>query len=140
MITKKIYLAGGMSDLTFEESNEWRLLCKEAFAKGNSDIDAILYNPNDYFNFQTKKHISEREIKEFDLNLVRNSNLIIVNFNAPRSIGTAQELAIARELKIPIVGLNEKNRKLHPWLIEDCARIFGDIDDMIDYVKVCYLI
>ena len=77
---------------------------------------------------------------EFDLYKVRNSDLIIVNFNDPNSLGTMAELAIAYEKRIPIIGLNEDRNELHSWQIEMCARIFDNIGDMIMYVKDYYLI
>lgn len=62
-----------------------------------------------------------------------------MNFNVPGSIGTAQELAIANENKIPVLGLNTKGLTLHPWLIESCERMFNEMDDLVDYVRAFYL-
>lgn len=137
-IAYKIYLAGGMTGLTFEESNDWRVFIKNKLIQ-IADSSVKIINPNDYFNFLLKTHETEREVKNFDLHLVRNADLIIVNFNAPNSIGTAQELAVANENKIPILGLNKHNFKLHPWLVESCERIFDNSMDLIYYVRNYYL-
>lgn len=50
---------------------------------------------------------------EFDLNRVRNSDLIIVNFNDMYSLGIMAEIAIVYERKIPVIGLNETKQSLH---------------------------
>ena len=132
-----IYLAGGMSGISFEESNNWR----ESFdALINILSKARTINPNYYYNFKEVNHKSEKEIREFDLHKVRTADLVFVNFNAPNSIGTAQELAIAYELKIPIIGLHEnKIESLHPWLIECCTRICDTMDEAADHIAAYYI-
>ena len=136
-----IYLAGGMGDLTFEESNEWRRCLKEKILSHTKDINSrvVVKNPNEYFNFIFKFHETESEVKNFDLNLVRKSDLVIVNFNDPHSIGTSQELAVANEYRIPVIGLNVDRYNIHPWLKLSCERIFDDMDKLLEYVKNYYL-
>ena len=55
------------------------------------------------------------------------------------SLGSMSELAIAYDRRIPIIGLDINKQELHPWQIEMCNRIFGDIDEMLDYVEDYYL-
>ena len=76
---------------------------------------------------------------EFHLHKLRTSDLVIINFNDMNSLGSMAELAIAYERKIPIVGLDINKQDLHPWEVEMCNRIFGDIDEMLDYVEDFYL-
>lgn len=136
----QIYLAGGMKNVNFEVSNAWRKKIIEHFQSDYRLRYTVSFiNPNNYFNFLQKSHKTEREIREFDLLKVRESELIIVNFNDPNSIGTAQELAVAYEYRIPVIGLNVENEELHPWLIECCNRIFTNFDEMLQYVKDFYL-
>ena len=99
-------------------------------------------NPNDYFNFveEPPKYISEREVMELDLNKLRNSDLVIINFNDMYSLGSMAELAIAYERRIPIIGLDVDIQVLHPWQWKMCNRIFYDIDEMLDYVEDFYLV
>ena len=80
-----------------------------------------------------------REIMELDLHKLRNSNLVIVNFNDMYSLGSMSELAIAYDRRIPIIGLDVNKQELHPWQIEMCNRIFDDMDEMLDYVEDYYL-
>ena len=76
---------------------------------------------------------------EFDLNGLRNSDLVIVNFNDPKSLGTCAELAVAYEMKIPIVGINKDGRVLHPWLECFCNRICESLKEAVEYVVEFYL-
>lgn len=133
-----IYLAGGMSNIPFSVADSWRNNISNRFTSYDSSIQLI--NPNFYYNtLNPASYDSEREVREFDLYKVRNSDLIIVNFNDPNSIGTAQELAIAAEYRIPVIGLNERNLNLHPWLIECCNKIFKDMGRLVEYVYEYYL-
>lgn len=137
----QIYLCGGMSKFNkenFEEGNRWRKFCKQIF-ESKSGIDCI--NPNDYFNFvdEPPAYNSEKEIMEFDLNKLRNSDLVIINFNDMYSLGSMAELAIAYEKRIPVIGLDEEKQKLHPWQAEMCARIFSNMNELIEYVNYFYL-
>lgn len=139
-----IYLAGGMGKFgkeNFDESNKWRVLCKREFEDYDSQYYVYVDNPNDYFNFieESQRYQSQREIMEFDLNKVRNADLVIINFNDMYSLGSMAELAIAYEKRIPVIGLDVDNQKLHPWQIDMCNRIFNNIVDLIDYVEDFYL-
>lgn len=141
----KIYLCGGMGKFgkdNFEESNTWRRYCKDTLESFESDrYKATCINPNDYFNFkeEPQRYSSQREVMELDLNKLRNSDLVIVNFNDPSSLGSMAELAIAYDKRIPIVGLNASNEELHPWEECMCNRIFDDINELLDYVEDFYL-
>lgn len=104
-----------------------------------SDIKVKCINPNDYYNFKEVTYDSEHEVMEFDLYKVRHSDMVIVDFNHPDSKGTLVEQAIAYENKIPIIGLNEKNNKLHPWQIDMSNKIFDDKLKLVNYVTNFYL-
>lgn len=141
MDTCKIYLSGGMSGISFEEQSKWRRQIRDAIKF--EDYDCVkkphIFNPIDYYNFEEERHKSELEVMKFDLNGVRKSDLVIVNFNNPSSIGTAMELMLAYELKIPIIGLNKDNKQLHPWLECCCDRIFNNMRELVDYTIEFYL-
>lgn len=138
-----IYLSGGMQSFgkeNFNESNKWRKYCKIALGNCESDYRVKVFNPNDYFNFYDEPNYeSEREVMNFDTHNLRKADLVIVNFNDPKSMGTMAELAIAYDRHIPIIGLNESGVKLHPWSECMCERIFDDMDEMLDYVEDFYL-
>ena len=141
METCRIYLSGGMSSISFEEQSKWRNQVINAIKYNGYDYEkkAVFFNPIDYYNFEEERHKTEREVMEFDLNALRNSDLVIVNFNDPKSLGTCAELAIAYEMKIPVIGINKNNQELHPWLIEFTTRMCEDIREAVEHVVDFYL-
>ena len=141
MESVRIYLSGGMGDLSWEEQSKWRKQVQDAIKYGDKDCSKkpIFFNPINYYNFEEVRHRSEREIMEFDLNALRNSDLVIVNFNDPKSLGTCSELAIAYERKIPVIGINKDNAELHPWLVEFTTRMCESVREAVDYIVDFYL-
>ena len=126
----------------FEEGNTWRIYCKNTLENCECDYNVKAINPNDYFNFveEPPRYVSQREVMELDLHKLRNSDLVIANFNDMYSLGSMAELAIAYDRRIPIVGLDIDKQELHTWQIEMCNRIFSDIQEMLDYVEDYYLV
>ena len=139
-----IYTAGGMGKFgkeNFEEGNKWRKYCKSALEGCESHYKVRVVNPNDYFNFRDEppKYETQLEVMRLDLGKVRDSNLVIMNFNDVYSLGSMAEIAISYDRNIPVIGLNAKGQDLHPWQICMCERIFIDIDEMLDYIEDFYL-
>ena len=136
----RIYLAGGMEGLDECEAYEWRKSCEEYFANYLT-CNVLCFNPIDYYNYSMdmeKEKITEGEIRRFELYSLKKSDLVLVNFNAPRSIGTAQELAVAKENGIPVIGVNEAN-EIHPWLLECVDKMFDNMSDALFYIENYYL-
>lgn len=140
METVKIYLSGAMSLLSFEEQSKWRNNIMDEI-KYNRECEKIVhfFNPVRYYNFEEKQHKSEKEIMEFDLYNLRNSNLVVVNFNNPASIGTAMELMLAKEYHIPVIAFGVKDKEIHPWLLECCTRVCDDMREAVSHVVDFYL-
>ena len=139
-----VYLAGGMGKFgkkNFNEGDKWRKYCKQTLENYECDYKVKTTNPNDYFNFVDEPPLYEtqNEVMRLDLNKLRSSNLVIMNFNDVYSLGSMAEIAIAYDRRIPIIGLNEDCQVLHPWQECMCERIFNDIDKMLDYIEDFYL-
>lgn len=135
-----IYLAGGMSGIPMEEYGKRRDKIRNLLTTNKPDNLALhIVDPSKYYNYDYKHHETEKEILRWELNKVRNSNLIIVDLTVEKSVGTIVELAIAYENKIPIVGVNADKENIHPWLEEICDRTFNNIETGIDYVISYYL-
>lgn len=130
-----------MGSLDFEEQSKWRKQVINAILFGDYHWEKkpIFFNPVEYYNFTDVRYKSEREVVEFDLNALRHSDLIIVNFNDPKSLGTCAELAIAYEMRIPIVGINKDKKELHPWLVEFTTRMCDSLREAVEYVVEFYL-
>ena len=137
----KIYLSGGMGNLSMEEQSKWRSQIIDAIKFGDYHCEKkpVFFNPVDYYNFEEKKHKTEKEIVDFDLNAVRNSDLIIVNFNDPKSLGTCAELAVAYDRHIPIIGINKDGAELHPWLTEFTMRMCESVREAVEYAVDFFL-
>lgn len=136
----KIYLSGSMSGVSYEEQSKWRQQIIDSI-EFNYDCEkkAIFFNPVNYYNFEEVRYRSEREVMEFDLYNLRNSDLVVVNFNDPKSIGTAMELMLAKERNIPVIGFGVNGQNVHPWLLESCTRVCDSLKEMVEHVVEFYL-
>lgn len=141
METVKIYLSGGMSGLSFEEQTKWRRTISDAIKFGDYDYEKkpVFFDPTKYYNFEEEKQRSEMEIMEFDLYNLRKSDLVIVNVNDAKSLGTMSELILAHELHIPVIGWVSTDETIHPW-IECCVtRMCSNVREVVDHVVDFYL-
>lgn len=136
----RIYLAGGMTGLNLDEQMKWRVRFGNAITT-QFDISKkpLVFIPPYYYSPSMDAHKSEREVMEFELAQLRKSDVVVVNFNVPKSIGTAMELMVAKENKIPVIGLNEERHELHPWLIECCTRICDNFRELAEHIAYFYL-
>lgn len=137
-----IYLAGAMSNLKKSEYNGWRIkLSNELKRVSNAKLNII--NPADYFEFNDCKHL-QKEIMQFDLNMVRQSDIVIVNtVGIDNSIGTAIEVYEAHKLNIPVIAFTENgiiHTNMHPWINECISTREMDFYDVIRYVEDFYMI
>lgn len=144
----EIYLCGGMAKFgkeEFNKSDSWRKDIEYGLKKLKCEMDFNykfnIINPNNYYNFIQEPPVydNNREVMEFDLNKVRKSDLLIINFNDVQSLGSMAELAIAYDRQIPIIGLNIEEQILHPWQKEMCNKIFNSIKEMTYYIANFYL-
>ena len=140
-----IYIAGAMGGVPYETYKPRRNNIKNGlvnyYNSNSNSYPYLLYvtDPSDYYNYDNQVHKTEKEVMNFELNKVRNSNLIVVDFYESYSLGTMTELTIAHEHRIPIIGINDQDNILHPWQIEMCERIFDSIDDAVMYIGEFYL-
>ena len=137
----KIYLAGAMASLSFEEQTKWRQQISDEILYGGHDykFKPIFIDPTRYYNFENPSHKSEKEVMNFDLHKVRTSDVVVVNFNDPNSLGTAMEIAIAYENRIPVIGLNKDDAELHSWLVKCCDRVCDDMYEVVEHIVDFYL-
>lgn len=136
-----VYLAGGMTDFinTPDEMINWRLDVKDKLEHYKCDYKVKCFNPVEYYSLEDTTPEIEIEAMNYDLHKLKESNLVIVNFNAPKSLGTQSEIAIAWDNHIPIIGLNEDENILHSWQTGMTSKIFTDREDMLAYVCNYYL-
>lgn len=136
-----IYLSGGMTGLTEDEQTKWRKQIRDAIKFGDYDYKKkpYFFDPTQHYSIFKEEHKSEREAMEYDLYKLRDSDLVIVNFNCEKSIGTTMELALAKEYRIPVIGINTDGKELHPWLIECTTRMCDSVREAVEHVVKYYL-
>jgi len=135
----RIYLSGGMTGMSLVDQTEWRNRIKDALKFQYAPSKPFtVFSPPDYYSVFTNAHTCEREAMEFDLAMLRKSDVVVVNFNNPSSIGTAMELAIAKEYRIPVIGFGD-SKSLHPWLLECCTRMCSGLKGAVEHLVEFYL-
>lgn len=125
----KIFLSGGITGLNDKDCKEWRDYISVEFLDYSNVISVNQmqhFNPNE----ETSDSL-EKEAMMYDLYHLRTANLVVVNLDKTDSIGTAQELMLAYELHIPIIGfIKEENlSKVHPWIQTEVGKLFTYKDD-----------
>ena len=85
---------------------------------------------------------NEQEVMKFDLNLVRGSDIVIVNTNGLNtSIGSVIEVYEAWKNNIPVIAYDERwdYNLIHPWLKCCFTRVESCAMDMCEYIKDFYM-
>lgn len=145
MTQHRVYLAGGITGLSFKEASEWRDHARERlwdFSGGR----IVAYDPlrfKDYLADETEladtyaRNImsSQRSIYARDRLDVSRSDLVLVNLlNAPRvSIGTVMEIAWADAWDIPcvLVMSDQGDPHDHAMIREACHWRVNDLDEAL---------
>lgn len=133
MFRHVVYLAGGISGLSIEEQNGWRIEFEDLIEKADMWDKVIVFNPVSHIEDLHPNRMDDKQAMDYDLYNLRKADLIIMNFNNPYSIGTACELGIAYEKRIPVLGLNLERQDIHPWQGMIPHKIFTDMNSMFEY-------
>ena len=139
METMKIYLAGP----SFYEEDEgagWRAKATQIFNHASEDKECKIkvINPLDFFNYSEAKHQSDTQVKQYYMDQILHSRLVLCNLDHTRtSPGTSQELQFARDHNIPVVSFSTGD-EVYPWLKVDSQVIFPSMLQAIDYILEYY--
>lgn len=129
----QIYLAGTISGIEWEQAIGWRDKLSENIYHVTSHKWRC-FNPCDHFN-EFGEVITDNEGMTYDLDHLRHSRLVIASFEyGQNSIGTLIELGVAYENRIPVIGYNPKQIKLHPWIKSICTHICSSEDGLYQYL------
>ena len=137
----KIYTCGKMSGISYSQQMQWRQIL-EAFVKdkydGNSSIKFI--HPPQFFNYDKILHKSEREILDWEMKQIHDSDILVVDLDGIDStIGSHMELGAVQGINrfgdkyIFVIGIG-KEENLHPWIKETCMRIENSYCDAAKYI------
>jgi len=126
---KRIYLCGPIMDEHEGQARAWRNRAKELLAH-----DFILLDPMRR-NFKDREVDSANEIVDFDLQDVRECDIILVNYNKA-SIGTAMEVFYAsHDLGKFVVAFSPFSFKdSSPWMVRFCTKILPSLDEATQYI------
>ena len=127
---KIIYLSGPIMDEHEGHAREWRCQATQELEKHFLLLDPMRRN------FKDREVDSANEIVEFDLQDVRDADILLVNYNKP-SIGTSMEVFHASfNLGKFIIGFSPFSfQDCSPWMVRFCTKILPSLEDAIQYIK-----
>jgi len=130
MTAKKIYLCGPIKDCAAGEQKDWRTRAKERLAGRFILLDPLRRS------FRENEVASANEIVEFDLEDVREAEILLVNYAKP-SIGTAMEVFYAsHDLGKFVVAFSPQPfDRCSPWMIRFATKILPDLEQACDYIE-----
>ena len=127
---KKIYLCGPIMDEHEGQARAWRDRARKLLSRNFILLDPMRRN------FKDREVDSANEIVEFDLQDIRDADIVLVNYNK-NSIGTSMEVFYAsHNLKKFVVAFSPFSFKdSSPWMVRFCTKILPDLDLACRYIK-----
>ncbi len=128
-IKRKIYLCGPIMDEHEGAARAWREKAVELLREHFTLLDPMRRN------FKDREVDSANEIVEFDLQDIRDADIILVNYSK-NSIGTSMEVFYAsHELKKFVVAFSPFTFKdCSPWMVRFCTKILPDLEKACRYI------
>ncbi|MCM1045263.1 MAG: nucleoside 2-deoxyribosyltransferase [Candidatus Gastranaerophilales bacterium] len=147
-MNRSVYLAGAMScyfnTKRHDYPKQWREDVKQYVKEHYEGINII--SPTDFYEVGKNDHKSESEVIRFDLRMVRESDVVLVNLrDLDKSLGTSDEIFYAFIKGKPIIGFledEEEYKNIHPWKIEQIDRIETGkraIKNALEYIYSYYV-
>ena len=129
-LRKKIYLSGPIMDETHTAAKTWREVAKQQLCDHFILLDPMRRN------FKDREVDSANEIVEFDLQDVRDADIVIVNYSKT-SIGTAMEVFYAsHDLGKFVIAFSPFSFKdCSPWMVKHCTKILPSLEGAITYIR-----
>ena len=129
-VRKTIYLSGPIMDEQAGTAREWRERVKELLGKDFRLLDPMRRK------FVDRQVDSANEIVEFDLQDVRDADIILVNYSKP-SIGTSMEVFYAaHDLGRFVVAFSPFEYKdCSPWMARYCTKILPSLEAAVQYIE-----
>ncbi|NLB60198.1 MAG: hypothetical protein GX806_03890 [Lentisphaerae bacterium] len=127
---KSIYLCGPIMDEHAGAAREWRNLARKRLGKQFMLLDPMRRN------FKDREVDSANEIVEFDLQDIRQADIILVNYSKA-SIGTAMEVFYAANNlgKFVVAFSPFPFQHCSPWMVRYCTKILPTLEGAISYIK-----
>jgi nucleoside 2-deoxyribosyltransferase len=130
MPTGTIYLSGPIMDCDEPSAKDWRTRSKEKLAGRFVLLDPMRRD------FRDREIDSSNEIVEFDLQDIRDADIILVNYSKA-SIGTSMEVFYAsHDLGKFVIAFSPfKFEDCSPWMVRYCTKILPSLDEAAAYVN-----
>jgi len=127
---KTVYLSGPIMDEHEGVARKWRDVAKSLLAGDFRLLDPMRRS------FRDQEVDSANEIVEFDLQDIRDADIILVNYSKP-SIGTSMEVFYAsHDLGRFVVAFSPFLFKdCSPWMVRFCTKILPTLEDACSYIK-----
>ena len=127
---KNIYLSGPIMDEHAGVAREWRECAKNLLGGTFQLLDPMRRK------FVDRQVDSANEIVEFDLQDVRDADIVLVNYSKP-SIGTSMEVFYAaHDLGRFVVAFSDLEFKdCSPWMAKFCTKILPDLESAAEYIN-----
>ncbi len=127
---KTIYLSGPIMDEHEGEARKWRAVAKKLLKDNFKMLDPMRRR------FVDRQVDSSNEIVEFDLQDIRDADIIMVNYNKP-SIGTSMEVFYAAyDLGKFVVTFSPFEFKdCSPWMVRFSTKILPALEDACTYIN-----
>jgi nucleoside 2-deoxyribosyltransferase len=113
------------------EARAWRETAKNLLKDNFNLLDPMRRQ------FVDRQVDSANEIVEFDLQDVRESDILLVNYNKP-SIGTSMEVFYAaHDLGKFVVAFSPfEFENCSPWMVRYCTKILPTLEDACKYINI----
>lgn len=127
---KRIYLCGPIMDEHEGHARAWRARAKELLS-----TDFVMLDPMRR-NFKDREVDSANEIVEFDLQDIRDADIVLVCYNK-NSIGTSMEVFYAsHDLRKFVVAFSPFTFKdCSPWMVRFSTKILPTLEDACTYIR-----
>jgi nucleoside 2-deoxyribosyltransferase len=131
---QKIYLCGPIMDESEGHARAWRQTAKTLLASDFHLLDPMRRN------FKDREVDSANEIVEFDLQDVRDADLILVNYSKS-SVGTSMEVFYASNVlhKFVIAFSPFSFKDSSPWMVKYCTKILPSLEEACRYIREHFL-
>lgn len=126
---KTIYLSGPIMDEHEGVARAWREEAKKIFASKFRMLDPMRRK------FKDREVDSANEIVEFDLQDVRDADILLVNYSKA-SIGTSMEIFYAaHDLGKFVVAFSPYEfKECSPWMVRYCTKILPSFEESCNYI------
>ncbi len=135
--TYKIFTAGKMGGLSYQEQMGWRNRI-ETIVRARTDKSLVFIHPPNYYQYDDG--VSETEKKVWEMSQIKDSDIVIVDLTTIKdSIGTHIEIGLIEGMNqfgnkhIHIVGIGEPNTD-HPWIQMGILHKENTLEDLADYI------